>query len=51
MIKKANKENFGCKNASLVTIHNYLMFRRDKSVTAIKDNDLSLLDIRSKEDW
>lgn len=51
LIKKANQQSFGCKFASLVTIHNYLMFLRDKSVTAVKDNDLSMLDIRQKEDF
>ena len=52
LIKKMNQTStFGCKFASLVTIHNYLMFLRDKSVSNVKDNDLSLLDIRQKSSY
>ena len=47
LLQKAKVQPFNCRFISLLHVHNYLMFLRDKSVSAIKDtNQLVLLDIR-----
>ena len=46
LIKRAQAQPFNCRFVSLLHVHNYMMFLRDKSVSAIKDGQLVLLDIR-----
>lgn len=47
LLQKAKVQPFNCRFISLLHVHNYLMFLRDKSVSSIKDaNQLVLLDIR-----
>lgn len=47
LLQKAKLQPFNCRFVSLMHVHNYLMFLRDKSVPAIKDpSQLVFLDIR-----
>ena len=47
LLQRAKSQPYNCRFISLLHVHNYLMFLRDKSVPAIKDaNQLILLDIR-----
>ena len=49
LIEKAKFQSFNCRFISLLHIHNYLMFLRDKSVSSINDkNQLVLIDIRGE---
>ena len=47
LLQKSKLQPFSLRFISLMHVHNYLMFLRDKSVSAIKDgSQLVLLDIR-----
>ena len=47
LLQKAKSQPYNCRFISLLHVHNYLMFLRDKSVSAIKDaNQLVFLEYK-----
>ena len=49
LLRKAKAQTFACRFCGLQTIHNYLMFLRDKNVAALRDaSQLVLIDIRGE---